>query len=368
MALPKSLANFSFFSVYDRAIRRWIRGILDPVDNQISVIMASPQRAFASIDELHRRSASSGEAQQFEENLGKMPLPLVSVQRGSIEPRSGRMYPDRLHFRNLRFTDTSGRFSLTGRAPVPVWLEYQLDFWAKTQSSMSALVDRVLDVFDPFLSYGIVEVGEGWSPYPMAIRLSNFAETSDLEGGQDDDRIVRYTLSIRVEAWKFFNFEEGLTAQEFQFSEDPQEAIPGLEFSETFAFKNIYIQNERSVWHRIFLEEGGRMFFWPVNPSVLPKDVSDEEVPTQVSKLVVKRPIILGSGDEKHELRYQSKTGRISSRRVDARDEDSQENLVIHRNQNLLIPEGKRSLIYGELKLTHRGYPNIKATPILGRQ
>jgi len=134
-----------------------------------------------------------------------VPLPLVSVTPGAPTKRENqRIVPIRNLFRtDLPGTDPSIRERWVAQPPLPVWLNYTAELWTKTRSTMNALVTAFQLKFDPYMAWGTVEIDNWfWGSVWMPIHLDGMQDNSELEG--EEDRLLRHTITLRVEAWAFY--------------------------------------------------------------------------------------------------------------------------------------------------------------------
>lgn len=203
---------------YDRAIIDVIRSRIKMFESQVPVVFATPDRYYAeyrnylralspdTVDENIDNSEELYNKQMVDRphfqdaNSKILPLPFIAVQR-----ISQTFVQDRWHkrlWRKIKFTsDRNGVYQ--SRTPQPYDLGYQIDVWVKKQSHMNAIVSTMLGWFDPDLILA-VDHGEPWGiDGNVHAKLDGVNDTSDLEPGEDQNRKLRKTIDITVQAKLF---------------------------------------------------------------------------------------------------------------------------------------------------------------------
>lgn len=200
---------YTFFRVYDQGISNWINNIAIINGDIVPHVMASPQRAFSAMrDVLVTQNKLPEDA-----TLDMIPLPFISIQRGS--PALNLKYWSRANMRNLRFTDSSKKYTQQAHFPQPFLLPYTIEVWSKLVQSDAELFDRLMLTFASSMAYMMVTHKEPWGDRFTAIHLDSIDNNSKLEGGELDEREIRHTFNVTVEAWLFFDPEEVPTAHKF---------------------------------------------------------------------------------------------------------------------------------------------------------
>lgn len=200
---------YTFFRVYDQGISNWVNNIAIINGDIVPHVMASPQRAFSTMrDVLIKQGKLTKDA-----TLDMVPLPFISIQRG--DPALNLKYWSRARLRNMRFTDSSKRFTETSQFPQPYLLPYSIEVWSKYVQSDAELFDRLQFTFASSMAYMGVTHRDPWNHRFTAIHLDSISNNSKLEGGTMDERDVRHTYRVSVEAWLFFTPTEVPTALKF---------------------------------------------------------------------------------------------------------------------------------------------------------
>jgi len=200
---------YSFFRVYDQGISDWVNNIAILNGDIVPHVMASPQRAFSTMrNVLIKQGKLTKDA-----TLDMVPLPFISIQRG--DPSLNLKYWSRAKFRNMRFTDSSKKFTETAHFPQPFHLPYSIEVWSKYVQSDAELFERFMLTFASSYAYMLVKHREPWGHRFTGIHLDSITNNSKLEGGDLDEREIRHTFRATVEAWLFFDPEEVPTAHKF---------------------------------------------------------------------------------------------------------------------------------------------------------
>ncbi len=200
---------YTFFRVYDQGISNWVnnRAILN--GEVVPHVMSSPQRAFSTMRDVLVKQGKLGK----DATLDMVPLPFISIQRG--DPSLNLKYWSRSRMRNMRFTDSSKKYTQTAVFPQPFLLPYTVEIWSKYVQSDAELFQRFMFAFASAQSYMMVKHREPWGFKMAAIHLNNMDNNSKLEGGEMDEREIRHTLSLQVEAWLFFDPTEAPAVHKF---------------------------------------------------------------------------------------------------------------------------------------------------------
>lgn len=251
MSVADTLVEFGIYGSYDLAIHNFFREVLTPVEPTILILQASPMRAFADAAAMLAKGTDSPE--RLDKDLNRsanVPLPLVSVTPGAPTKRENqRIVPVRNLFRtDLPGTDPTQRERWVAQPPVPVWLTYTAELWTKTRSMMNALVTAFQLKFDPYMAWGTVEIDNWfWGSCWMPIHLDGMQDNSELESAEED-RLLRHTITLRVEAWAFHPPVKDFTVHKTTLDEDPSH-LENVYVKPLTRFSSLYFQSNA---HRLF--------------------------------------------------------------------------------------------------------------------
>ena len=170
---------YGWFRTYNEAMKLWLEGIRlgrpespDPV----RVVYATPERAFA--DFISPRVE------------GQVDLPVISMSLSSATFDPSRFRAPREIFTKTLVGD---QWQLETRA-MPYTLSYNVTVWAKFHNDLDIIGYSLMSRFTP-KSYLSVK------NRASMISFSGMNDTSNLEPGQDADRILRHDYMFTVEAW-----------------------------------------------------------------------------------------------------------------------------------------------------------------------
>jgi hypothetical protein len=357
------IAQYSIFGAYDLAVAKWCRAVTEQVvEHSLPIVFASPQRAFAEAKKVVERNTTPGKGPTSGDNrMAKVPLPLISITRGGIEPRDGRIYPFKGAFRGwLPSTDSSQRLVYEARPPVPYFIDYQLDIWSKTVNVQSQLVTQFLGEFDPHRAYSIVKPHENWGTYWMPIVWGGLSDNSELEGGDSEDRVVRSSLNIRIEAWKFFGPTTQLTALTAEVRQD----MVGVDIVRLVnkQYRAIFIQSKEGYWFKLYSTNKGLIDLLPVDP---PQNVPKTSYFTN-QLVALEGGVVLAETPTLHyKLNWAPNETAMAVNYAPVRDDTTEELLVIPKEANLLIGPSDGSSLYGQFRISSLGQPLLKERVII---
>ena len=149
--------------------------------------------------------------------------------------------------------------------PIPIWIDYTIDIWCKTQNIESQIVTTFLGDFDPYITYYPVDFGEPHGKYMAPIRFNGISDLSELEGGDMNDRIIRHSLQVRVEGWKYYDNEEEFTNLNTVTDVRDSSLLKNPIYLENKKFSEIYIQRVQGEWMKIYTVSKGKLGAVPVN-------------------------------------------------------------------------------------------------------
>lgn len=188
--------------IFDDALLRFVQRV-QWNDKPLSVVFASPDRAFGSMRErIARQSGVKPELVKFE----SIPLPFVNVFRGDLSPNEQLFHPGAV--RGIHQDNDSGDV-YSSKVPYAFKSTVQIDFWAKTRVEMSNVTtqftlgfpsDEVRLMIDWRLERWYRGVNRQFSYAKwlgvQSLRLKNngITDTSELEAGEGP-RYIRKTFS-----------------------------------------------------------------------------------------------------------------------------------------------------------------------------
>lgn len=259
---------FGIYAAYDVAIHNFMRDLVLPIEPTSIIIQASPQRAFGDAAAMMAKGmAGRPELSDDLNRSANIPLPLISILPGApMKREKGRQLPARNLFRqSLPGTDESLRERWVSKPPVPVWITYQVEIWTKTRSTMNALITAVQQKFDPYMAWGQVQIDDWfWGSMWMAIHLDSMQDNSELEAA-DKDRLLRHTLSLKVEGWCFNPPEKDLTALKFTIDETVSHLDQKIIRLNQLRFGSLYFETNASRIYRVCITNAGKISIIPTN-------------------------------------------------------------------------------------------------------
>lgn len=190
--------NNSMFRLYDQGIADWIKKSTFLKGKSLPIVFASPKNAFSEYRDL-LGDRFTGNA----ENLNAFPLPFCSIHFVNHSVRPG--YVQHMHIPNIGTATADGKRGVYTRYPVPKWLHYQIEVWSKYRNHHNFLGQLMEEQFWDVLAYMMVKhPHQDGEPMVTAIHKENVQNNSDLPQ-ENKDTIFRWTYSVKVEAWQFFD-------------------------------------------------------------------------------------------------------------------------------------------------------------------
>jgi hypothetical protein len=226
---------------YDEAIFNWLdfelpddSGVIKPIPK----ILSTPDRAFAKLaEDLDARFPLPNGAKRSQDDVT---LPICSVMRmGDPELDWGRfnMTPVKLGW-------TKGfDGAYVAPHPDPYTITYQIDLWMKRQRHANSLVMQFLRKFVGDICVIQVPIVSETSEYRdfRAVTPTHVCElfndgmmdTSDLEPGEDKNRTIRKSVTVRAAAWLMKEAVVKPTVRRVQIEfENDQGSIENVGFDE----------------------------------------------------------------------------------------------------------------------------------------
>lgn len=187
------------YLLYDRPLLQFLRESPIRTANGLPlVVMASPQRAFATMS---RMLVKDGKVLSAEAEPRRVPLPAFSVSRSGprydLERNRGvaAIYPP------IESTDGKAKRLL---APDPYTWTYQVECWSTTREVQNLwtvwLRSRML-ANELFITSDFTDVEPAWGRKLIPLVLESMDDTSDLEPGEEQDRRMRMTAVFRCDGW-----------------------------------------------------------------------------------------------------------------------------------------------------------------------
>jgi hypothetical protein len=155
-------------------------------------------RAFAMMSQLVTKE---GQINPQVNNTDRfVPLPFISIYR--LPPVQSLDRFRRADLRHMQYDD-DGNSILQSRMPFPYDIEYQLDIWCEYEDDLVTLTESLLRKYKGPMTYISIDHGPPHGEYNIATFFENGMDTSELESDAED-RILRYTLTIKVEGFLSF--------------------------------------------------------------------------------------------------------------------------------------------------------------------
>ena len=219
------------YRYYDVAIRDWIRDTVQVDGRAIRTIQSTPMRAFGDMAEmLKKENPDEWQRHPLDAKAwAKFPLPFAIFDRTSTKWRQ-EWGNTKMPLRNLMFlNEDDKRRTAHARPPRPMDYEYQIDVFAMFEKHMRWIMQKLEEEFFPLAYYRIKTPFSGDSTHAMAMKYGGWTDNSDLEPGNEGDRLLRQTLTLTVEGWQWFDLKKAPTVQRFgQISPDLEESNTAL--------------------------------------------------------------------------------------------------------------------------------------------
>lgn len=224
--------NKDFLNVYNVAMKGWLSDIFTVAGNSIPVVMAAPKLAFSDywyslpepIKASYLQACSGGGPDRIDPATppppnftnAMYPLPFISFSRvGNPEPRTGS---NAVPLRNLGFIDIDRKQTSWSRHPTPYTLTFQIEIWSKYQSMHNWWFSMFDEAFQGQMSYmGVPSfLSDTAEPLMTGIKIKSAVDNSDLEATSDKESIFRWTMTVEVEAWKFYEVRSAPTVHSIE--------------------------------------------------------------------------------------------------------------------------------------------------------
>lgn len=187
--------------IYDAAVADWMKVHSKHAEKEVPVIVETPERAHSTMAEMFKEFSPENASKRQR----SIPLPVISIHRQDITYAPERFMSGTEMFHNLGYIDSNKSAVFQSKAPWPVQIGYQIDFWSRKVSSANFWSLWVSQLFQHQLGYLTIDlrpVWYGWGTKLIPVRYESMADASDLTPGERD-RVVRKTFSCSVEGWIF---------------------------------------------------------------------------------------------------------------------------------------------------------------------
>ncbi len=190
---------------YDQAVVEWVESApLMRSNAVIPVVMATPDRAFASMQDLLRPTLGTKV-----DDIRNIPLPFASVSRSRILYDQTRFHGNKAKFDRLARTADNKKL-YQARFPAPFNIGYQVELWAKNRTTLNAYELYCLGAFSSFEMFLKVNMRGIWDPWGLvSVPFENegVQDASDLEP-MEGHRVLRFTQSLLGKGWVLAKVEE----------------------------------------------------------------------------------------------------------------------------------------------------------------
>ena len=191
------------FRIYDDMIVKWLGDIEYPVIDRIGVefypsvpvVLAPPERAFASVSQVLNTGTTNSQSKQRQ-----VPYPFISVFR-----------LDEVYDME-RYTFSRRRNLINNKQlphPLPYIFPYQIEVWAKGLTTLNYLTQWILLQFEATrlhlpVDFSIIDddIFSSQKPVHIPVLYKSSGNTSDTEPGEKE-RTLRKTIDIEVNGWLF---------------------------------------------------------------------------------------------------------------------------------------------------------------------
>ena len=202
-----------FVRLYNEAIESWISNLIIIDGRPITVVKASPMRAFSSYRHLLKNRMTGDDLPADMDDIERFPLPFANYTRG-VPKVNKTLQQQAWPIRNIGFLDdTNKRRTAWTRYPKALVIPYTIDLWCKYESHMDYIMQAAMEQFVP-VAYWQVQSPFTEETYTMPIKLiGDIVDNSELEHDSVEDRLLRLTMNIEVEAWMFYDIKQAPTFQ-----------------------------------------------------------------------------------------------------------------------------------------------------------
>lgn len=154
----------------------------------VPVVFATPRRAVAELQKAYKIK-----------NQEVIPLPYISVQR--LAPVLDQLRYARGFHRGVYLSD-NGKSSLVIKRGTPYTVDYQINVWDKKRYRLQEIVEQYLSRYWPMHRL-LVDYGPPYDAIGCHVSIMTIEDLSELEPGEDADRMLRHNIQISIEGWAF---------------------------------------------------------------------------------------------------------------------------------------------------------------------
>jgi hypothetical protein len=199
-----------FLRFYNEALDLWLRRLIVIDGRHIICVKSTPMRAFSTYKEILNNSLGQSNTPIDGSDIERFPLPFCNWTRGDVTPNA-ELQQNSFPIRNIGFLDEDNkRRTAWSRYPKALNISYQIDFWTKYDTHMDYITQRIHEQFLP-VAVTYVRHPFAAKDFVMTMHMESLTDNSDLEQGDTEDRLLRSTLTLRVEAWQFFDIRQAPT-------------------------------------------------------------------------------------------------------------------------------------------------------------
>jgi hypothetical protein len=156
-------------------------------------------------------------------------------------------------------------------------------------------------------------------------------DTSELEGGETGDRVLRHTMSVRVEAWKWPNVEVDLVSSDIKVQANLQASLLSEKRLQCPYINEVLIQSRSGRWYAVQSIAKGKMRILPVN-----QPPSDNIVMYNEKSIILEDGMILKDKDSDYSFLVDpySNPNRL---KYFPEYNPIQPSIIIHNTQDLIL-------------------------------
>jgi hypothetical protein len=198
MALNSTLDQLK---IYDDCIVSAVEAFpFQPDGRAVPVILATPERPYASSDNMRDEKASQG-----------VVFPIISVERGDLAFDEMRYRGENVKFKRntLGYISTAKEEVNTTPFPSPVDVSYVVTLHTKTRSAMNEWKQLVLLTYGEnpnWFTMDLSGVWQNWGLKRVSFESEGVSEESELDAGEDQ-RSLTATWAFTLKGWLFGEME-----------------------------------------------------------------------------------------------------------------------------------------------------------------
>ncbi|TXH17251.1 MAG: hypothetical protein E6R03_04220 [Hyphomicrobiaceae bacterium] len=190
--------------LYDNAVCEWVeRAPLQTTAGKLEVVFATPDVAFATmrsvLEDVAIDSASTS----------RVPLPFASVSRTDVTFDPARFTGNQNYWRKLGLS-ADGNSVRRSKHPRPVKIKYAIEVWAANRDTLNrwqAWTPGEFASHEMLREIDFSSIDAVWKKKAIPFIDEGVVDTSQLEAEDGQNRILRATQSITLNAWLFSGIE-----------------------------------------------------------------------------------------------------------------------------------------------------------------